>query len=155
MTGWMWMKPKPGRGRWGGGEIKALAGLVESGVNKKRVWAPPGELGREPRPSWNRRDRSWVNRGHTDASHLPLRWPVARRCLIAGFLDQRVVKQDAEARGQWLIGGMVIDGKGAGLGCENKTPGMSPAGQELHCWGNTLMVQKPFFFSDKKQVTVN
>lgn len=54
-------------GTWGGGEIKAQAGLVKSGVNKKRVLAPPGELGGEPRLSGIRRDRSWVNRGHTDA----------------------------------------------------------------------------------------
>lgn len=103
---------------WGGGEIKARAGLVESGVNKKRVLAPPGELGGEPRLSGIRRDRSWVNRGHI----VP---PATLTGLAAvpDRQDQRVLNHAAEAGGQQLSGGMVIDVKGAGLGCKGDIKG--------------------------------
>lgn len=107
-------------GMWGGGEIKALAGLVESGVNKKRVLAPPGELGGEPRLLGIRRDRPWVNRGlMVPLATLTGRVSVPDR----QDLDQRVLKHAAEARGQQLTGGGVIDVKGAGLGCEGDIKG--------------------------------
>lgn len=53
------------------------------------------------------------------------RRPPASRCSTAAATccdcwdsDQRVQKQDAEARGQWLIEDVVTEAKGAGLGCE-------------------------------------
>lgn len=117
MTGWMWRKPKWGGGGWGGGEIKALAGLVESGVNKKRVLAPPGELGGEPRLSGIRGDRSWVKRGHVVPPAM-----LTGRAPRPDHQDQRVLNHAAGAGG-WLSGGMVIDAKGAGLGCERDIKG--------------------------------
>lgn len=78
---------------------------------------------------------------------------------LRGF-DQRVLEQAAEAKGQRLIGGMVIDVEGAGLGCE----GDIKAGVQRKvesCWtgivllGRHLKVQKPFVFCDRKQATIH
>lgn len=71
-------------------------------------------------------------------------------------LDQRVLKRAAEARGQQLTGGVVIDVKGAGLGCEG-TLRAGVKGKVESCWTGIVLlaghskVQKLFFFSDSTQ----
>lgn len=75
-------------------------------------------------------------------------------------LDQRVLKHAAEARGQRLTGGVAIDVKGAGLAVRG-TLRAGVKGKVESCWtGIGLLaghskIQKPFFFSDRKQATVH